>query len=239
MLVGAVFGVIALYFPAGHQTSRPSRSTPSRSSRTSTWLTSASSAPVLAVHLRGHGHVQRGQPHRRPRRPGHRCLGHGARRVRADRLLAVPALGGTPTRRTDHTAPTCTCARPARDRDHRGRGGRGAARLPVVERVARPDLHGRHRLAGARWAHRGLAFADPYGAAPADPRPALHDHTVTWIIQISSYQLPDDASSGWCRCSTTSSWPAGARSTSSSGSGSSPGSASPPRSACSTPTSCG
>ena len=38
--------------------------------------------------------------------------------------------------------------------------------------------------------------------------------TVTWVIQIGSYQLGSDGCSGWCRCSTTSSWPAGARSTS-------------------------
>ena len=51
--------------------------------------------------------------------------------------------------------------------------------------------------------------------------------TVTWVIQIGSYRSGNGGCSGWCRYSTTSSWPAGARSTSSSGSGSSPGSASP------------
>ena len=45
-------------------------------------------------------------------------------------------------------------ARPARPRRGRGRDHRRLLRLPVVERLAGPDLHGRHRLArrsAARW----------------------------------------------------------------------------------------
>ena len=38
---------------------------------------------VVAVHLRGDGDVQRGEPHRRPGRAGHRHLGDGDRLVRA------------------------------------------------------------------------------------------------------------------------------------------------------------
>src|SRR5215813_463341 len=61
-----------------------------------------------------------------------------------------------------------------------GRGGRDGARrllrVPVVERAARQDLHGRHRVARARRRARraGRVHEDP--AAACDPGRALRDH---------------------------------------------------------------
>ncbi len=72
-------------------TARPWPASTSRSSGTSAGWTSARSARCC-LRLRDHGDVQRREPHRRPRRPGHRRLDPGAGRVLADRVLAVPAL---------------------------------------------------------------------------------------------------------------------------------------------------
>jgi hypothetical protein len=67
-------------------------------------------------------------------------------------------------------------ARPSGDRDHRGRGRRGVLRLPVVEHVTGPDLHGRHRFAGAGRADRGPGVRHPHRAAAAAAGRAVHDH---------------------------------------------------------------
>ena len=97
-------------------------------------------------------------------------------------------------------------------------------RLPVVEHVTGAHLHGRHRLHGARLADRRARRGDEDRAAAAADGPAVLHHRRH--LDHADRLVPhdrQDASSGWCRCSTTSSWPAGARSTSWSGSGSSPG----------------
>src|SRR3989440_154233 len=67
-------------------------------------------------------------------------------------------------------------ARSARSGPDRRRGGRGLCRLPVVERVPGPDLHGRYRLHGARWADRRDGDGHPYRVAAARARSALRDH---------------------------------------------------------------
>ncbi len=104
--------------------------------------------PLLVLRdlrrLRHRRRRQCGEPHRRPRRPRHRA-GHGRRRLlRADlvpvRQRAVRGLSADPLRRRRR--------RTGGDlRRHHRRGHR----LPLVQRPAGADLHGRHRLAGA-WA---------------------------------------------------------------------------------------
>ena len=93
----------------------------------------------------GHRHLQRGEPHRRPRRPGHRGVDPGARRLRDHRELAAP-------QRLHHgpRPELLRRQRPARRRRGRRRRHGRLLRLPVVERAARQDLHGRHRLARPR-----------------------------------------------------------------------------------------
>ena len=67
-------------------------------------------------------------------------------------------------------------SRPARPRGGR-RGGHGRVlRLPLVERVAGPDLHGRHRLAGARRPARRARDPVPHRAAAAHPRRPVRRH---------------------------------------------------------------
>src|SRR5690606_4836983 len=67
-------------------------------------------------------------------------------------------------------------ARPARPGRGGRRGARRARRLPVVERPAREDLHGRHRLAGARRRAGRSGHRHPHPAAAHPPRRALRDH---------------------------------------------------------------
>ena len=102
---------------------------------------------AFRVVLRGRRQrlVQRGQLHRRPGRAGSRRDGHGYRRLRADHVLAVPQ------RLCDHAgAGLLQRARSAGPGDHRGCDGGRVHRVSVVERRAGQDLHGRHRIAGAR-----------------------------------------------------------------------------------------
>ena len=84
---------------------------------------------------------QRRQPHRRPRRPGDRVQHPGLRGLHAGQHLAeLPVL------RHRGRAEVLRGARPARPRRDRRRDHRCLLRLPVVERLAGPDLHGGHRL---------------------------------------------------------------------------------------------
>ena len=82
--------------------------------------------------------------------------------VHADRVLAVPALvrrPGLPARR-----PYCYEVRdPLEIALIAGGGRRRLRRLPVVEHVAGPDLHGRHRRAGARRPDRRPGDGHPDG----------------------------------------------------------------------------
>ena len=124
---------------------------------------------ILFVHLGvpdDRRDEQRREPHRRPRRPGHRRLRDGVRGVRADRHLAVqpelPAL-----RREPVAAEVLRGPRPARPRGGRGRRDGRLLRLPVVERLAGEDLHGRHRLARPRRRARRPGDHHPHRAAAA------------------------------------------------------------------------
>ena len=123
-------GVDAPVVRAGHPADQPGRDPVRASSRT--WSIS--------------GDVQRGEPHRRAGRPGRRRLGDGVRRVHGDLVLPVPQR----LRRPVAARRLLRGARPAGHRADRGLGDGGLLRLPVVERGAGADLHGRHRLAGAR-----------------------------------------------------------------------------------------
>ena len=89
-------------------------------------------------------------------------------RVRADRHLAVqPELPDQPRHQV------LRGARPARPR-RRGRVPDGRLlRLPVVERLAGQDLHGRHRLARPRRRARRAGHHDPHRAARRHPRRPL------------------------------------------------------------------
>ena len=121
-------------------------------------------------------------------------------------------------------------ARPARPRDRRGVGDGRVLRVPVVERLARADLHGRHRLAGPRRADGRAGDPDPHRAAARRARRAVRrDHASRRSSRPAGSRSPEyaparaDVSSGWPRCTTTSSSPGGSRSRSSCGSGSWPG----------------
>ena len=78
LVVGAVFGTIALFFAGTNKQTVGS--------------TYISFVRGRGLRRRSHGHDQRCQPDRWPRWARHRRLGDGARRLRADRVLAVPAL---------------------------------------------------------------------------------------------------------------------------------------------------
>ena len=112
--------------------------------------------------------VQRGELHRRAGRAGGRRDGDGHRGLRADHVLAVPQRV-----RDQPGTGLLQRARPAGPgagrRGHRGR----LHRVPVVERRARQDLHGRHRVAGARRHHRGSVGDQPHRDARRRARGAV------------------------------------------------------------------
>src|SRR5690606_34287045 len=88
------------------------------------------------------GLLQRGQPDRRPRRPGDHAHGAGGLRARRVRLCLRPCA----VRRVPADP-----ARPGSGRagDHLRRDRRRGPRLPVVQHLSRNGVHGRHRRAGA------------------------------------------------------------------------------------------
>ena len=106
-----------------------------------------------------------------------------------------------------------------------GRRGRrhdgGVRRLPVVERRAGADLHGRHRLAGhRRRPGRAWRSSPTRRCCCRSSGRCSCVETVSVILQVG--QLPARsaaASSAWRRSTTTSSWGAGPRPRSSSASG--------------------
>ena len=131
----------------------------------------------------------------------------GARRVRADRDLAAEE------RLHELPGPAVLPgARPAGPRGGGRHGARRLLRLPVVERAAGQDLHGRHRLAraGRRAGRAGRVHEDP--AAAGDPRRPVRDHHH--VGDHPGGVVQDDRAagcSGWPRCSITSSCSAGPR----------------------------
>ncbi len=85
-------------------------------------------------------------------------------------------------------------------------------RLPLVERRAGPDLHGRYGLTRDRRCARHPRAEHQHGAALADRRRFVRDGDA--VGDHPSGELPVDAASGssaWHRCIITSSWPAGPR----------------------------
>ncbi|CAA9341202.1 MAG: Phospho-N-acetylmuramoyl-pentapeptide-transferase, partial [uncultured Frankineae bacterium] len=118
---------------------------------------------------RDHRHEQRRQPHRRPRRARRRVLADGLRVVRRHRLLAVPQL----VRPAARPRALLLGARPARHRARVGRRHGRLLRLPVVELLARQDLHGRHRVAGDRRRLRRHRDRHPHRAAAHRARRAV------------------------------------------------------------------
>ena len=117
-------------------------------------------------------------------------------------------------------------ARPARPRRGRCRDHRRLLRLPVVERLAGPDLHGRHRLAGPRRRARRPRDPDPHRAAAGHPRrpvrgrhPVGDDPGVGLQGQPGQRTVPASSGSSrppglpdGARCTTTSRCSAGSRS---------------------------
>ena len=133
--------------------------------------TAGRAAPVRRLGQRhDRRHSQRREPHRRPRRAGHRRHVDGVRRLRAHRHLAVqPELPDRPGHQV------LRGARPARPRRRRRRVHGRLLRVPVVERLAGQDLHGRHRLAGPRRRARRARHHHPHRAAAGHPRrPVRH-----------------------------------------------------------------
>ena len=116
---------------------------------------------------------QRGEPHRRPRRPRHRRVHDGVRRLHAREHLAEQ-----PVLRDQRRAEVLRGARSPRPRGHRGRPHRRLFRLPVVERLPGQDLHGRHRLARPRRRAGGPRHPDPHRVPARDPRRPVRDHHV-------------------------------------------------------------
>ena len=88
-----------------------------------------------------YGDVERGELHRRPRRPRRGLGGAGVRRVRGHLLLAVPPLRRLRDRCRPSAIDLAVVAAAIAGR---------VRRVPVVERGARADLHGRHRRARDR-----------------------------------------------------------------------------------------
>ena len=142
-----------------------------------------------------HRHDERGEPHRRTRRPRDRRRRRHSLALRYLAAVAVPAeLRVLHTRCYDVRDPPSTsrCS-PPRSRD---------VRVPVVEHGSPPDLHGRHRILS-------LAAASPRSRSSPGPPAALAGLflivTLSVIGQVgSSTSSPADACSGWPRCTTTS-----------------------------------
>ncbi len=97
---------------------------------------------LVRARLRHHRRRgQRGEPHRRPRRPRGRHLDH--RPLHADR-------DGGDDLHPLRAARTGSDRQPARCRLHRRGGDRRRDRVPLVQRLPGRGLHGRHRGDGAR-----------------------------------------------------------------------------------------
>ena len=90
LLIGVAFGLVALYFDEHQRTDRRQHHVVVRPGHR--LAGDRQDRRGRGVRAGGHQHHQRGQPHRRAGRAGHGRVDHGARRVRADRVLAVPAL---------------------------------------------------------------------------------------------------------------------------------------------------
>ena len=166
-VIALVFGVPgALADARGRRGTHPGLARTSRSSATSTASRCPRSWSILLFWVIDHRHQQRGEPHRRPRRPRDRRLRDGLRRLHAGQHLAEqPVLRG-----------------PARARPATRSATRSTSRVVAAAITgacfgflwwnASPaaDLHGRHRLAVARRRAGRLRDPDPHRAAAGHPR---------------------------------------------------------------------
>ena len=136
---------------------------------------------------------QRREPHRRPRRSGHRA------RARWCSPPTCSSASGSSTRAASPTvtgqqrrAEVLRGARPAATSPSSPRPRHGRVlRLPVVERRAREDLHGGHRVAGPR---RGARRPRDHVSRTemlllVARRPVRRSITLSVIIQVGSFKL--------------------------------------------------
>ena len=205
LVVGVAFAVLALNFPNGEDVTPASTDGLLRPRHRAVHAgRDRVRDPGLPVHRRV---LQRGQPHRRSGRPGRGLVGDGLRLLRLHLLLAVhPRLRQRAHRGLLHHP------RPARRHPGgRRRPGR-VPRVPVVEHQPGADLHGRHRLPGPRrrccpgWrSSRAPSCCSSSSAACSWRSPCRS--SSRW----RSSGRPGAGCSGWPRCTTTSSWPAGPR----------------------------
>ena len=151
---------------------------------------------------------QRGQPHRRAGRAGHRRVHDGLRRLHAGEHLAEQ-----PVLRRAAQRQLLRGARPARPGHRLGGDHRRLLRVPVVERVPGGDLHGRHRLPRPGRCARRAGDPDPHRGAAAHPRRALRHRDAVGdpAGRRSSSSARASASSGSRPSTTTSRWSAGRR----------------------------
>ena len=136
-VVALVFGVLALWHELADSRGNTPASTHVSFLRDIPWLALPTVRRARAVLGDHHRHQQRDEPRRRPRRPVHRRVDPGVRRLHAGQHLAEQ-----PELRDRRRAHLLRGARPARPRRRRGRDHRGLLRVPVVERLAGGHLHG-------------------------------------------------------------------------------------------------
>ena len=110
------------------------------------------------------GHDERGEPHRRARRPRRGSA------IFVVRRRSSSSGSGRSATRTSTSSPHALDLAVVRRGD-----ARRVRRVPLVERRAGPDLHGRHRLARHRCRPRVPGAHDEHRAAAADRRRAVRD----------------------------------------------------------------
>ncbi len=139
-------------------------------------------AAVAVLHLRRVRHRrlrQCRQPDRRPRRPRDRSVDHERRDVpdlRVHRRCRDHDRRAQPRRRHARALPPRRAHRRRRGaRRVRRRAVRRRRRLPLVQRLPGPGVHGRRRLAVARRLDRHARRADQERADPAAGRRAVRD----------------------------------------------------------------
>ena len=172
--------------------------------------------PRLPVHRRV---LQRGQPHRRPRRAGRRLLGDGVRLLRRS-----SRSGSSPTTAPASRSTGCyDGARPARHHADRRRRRWAPASASCGGTPARP---GSSWATPARWPWAACSPGWRSSPAPSccssSSAGCSSRSRCRWSSRWRSSGRPDGGCSAWRRCTTTSSWPAGPRTPSSCGSGWSP-----------------
>ena len=158
--------------------------------------------PLRRVGLpHGRRHLERREPRRRARRARHRCLRRWCSAAYV--VIGVWQYGNSCS--TNLAAQVLRGPRPARPRRRRGGRGRCLLRVPVVERLAGPDLHGGHRIAVARRPLAGLAILSRTELLLVILGGLFVVITMSVILQVGLVQAHRaGACSSWPRCSTTS-----------------------------------